>query len=194
MQEASTYYPWPTIQRPLARGDSGSPRHIVYGPGEQPATACKRGGFVEAELVTLVGTGATTVVGLMATDAWEQAKRRLARLFAHSGGADTVAGELEESRTTLAAATGTAEEEDLTSDLTGSLRFRLRRLLEQNPNAARELQDFVDEFAPVARPDLPGTVHNSITGGTQHGPVLQGHTFTNLTFHGGGDTAAHRAS
>jgi hypothetical protein len=43
-----------------------------------------------------------------------------------------------------------------------------------------ELRRLVDEFAPAAP---SGTVPNSITGGTQHGPVIQGHTFTNLTFH-----------
>ncbi|WP_346283852.1 hypothetical protein [Streptomyces sp. SID6139] len=104
-----------------------------------------------------------------------------------------MAGELEESRAALAAATGTADEEDLTSDLTASVRLRPRRLLERNPGAAAELRLLLDEFAPAGQPDQPGTVHNSITGGTQHGPLLQGHTFANLTFHGGGDAAAHRA-
>ncbi|WSK17555.1 hypothetical protein OG717_20480 [Streptomyces celluloflavus] len=28
-----------------------------------------------------------------------------------------------------------------------------------------------------------GEVHNSISGGTQHGPVVQGRDFSNLTFH-----------
>ncbi|MFH8341414.1 hypothetical protein [Streptomyces sp. AM6-12] len=141
---------------------------------------------MEAELVTLVGTGATTVVGLMATEAWEQAKRRLVRIFARGGEAGAVAGELEESRTALATAAGTADEQDLTSDLTASVRLRLRRLLEQNPDAAAELRLLVEEFAPLVRTGPPGAVHNSITGGTQHGPVIQGHTFTNLTFHASG--------
>ncbi|MEV6167287.1 hypothetical protein AB0L99_03535 [Streptomyces sp. NPDC051954] len=112
--------------------------------------------------------------------------QRVAQLLARGGETDTVVGELEESRRTLAAATGTTDEEDLTSDLTASTRLRLRRLLEQDPGAAEELRRLVDEFAPVAQPHPPGTVRNSITGGTQHGPVFQGHTFGNLTFHASG--------
>ncbi|GAA3776835.1 hypothetical protein GCM10022403_009510 [Streptomyces coacervatus] len=149
---------------------------------------------MEAELVTLVGTGATTVIGLMVTDAWEQAKQRVVRLFAHGGEADTVAGELEESRNTLVTATGTADEEGLTSDLTASLRFSLRRLLEQHPDAADELRRLVDEFAPAAQPDPAGTVHNSISGGTQHAPVFMGRNFTNTTIHTSGGTTPDRTA
>jgi hypothetical protein len=146
---------------------------------------------VEAELVALIGTGATTVVGLMVTDAWEQAKQRVVRLLARGGEADTVVGELDESRSALVAATGTTDE-DLASDLTASLRLRLRRLLEQDPGAAEELRHLVDEFGPAAQPGPRESVHNSITGGTQHSPVIQGHTFTNLTFHASGGTPPDR--
>jgi hypothetical protein len=147
---------------------------------------------VDAELVTLIGTGATTVVGLMVTDVWEQARQRVARLLARGGEPGNAAGELEESRNTLVAVVGTADEEDLTSDLTASIRLQLRRLLDRDPGAAEELRCLVDEFAFAVRHDPPGTVHNSITGGTQNGPVVQGHTFTNLTFHPPGDTSADR--
>ncbi|WP_399890995.1 hypothetical protein ACGH7X_30635 [Streptomyces sp. BBFR51] len=144
---------------------------------------------MEAELMALIGTGATTVVGLMVTDAWGQVKHRVVGLFASDSDADSVAGELEESRTALVTADETTDEEDLRSDLTASVRLRLRRLLEQDPGASEELQRLVDEFAPTTRPDSPDPVHNSITGGRQSGPVLQGHTFTNLTFHTAGGTA-----
>jgi hypothetical protein len=141
--------------------------------------------------MALIGTGATTVVGLMVTDAWGQARQRVVRLFASGSEPGGVAGELEESRTALVAADGAADEEDLRSDVTASVRLRLRRLLEQDPGAAEELRRLVDEFAPTARP--PGTVHNSITGGRQDGPVVQGHTFTHLTFGTAGDTARDQA-
>ncbi|MFD6190669.1 hypothetical protein [Streptomyces sp. NPDC060275] len=145
---------------------------------------------MEAELVALIGTGATTVVGLMVTDAWGQVKQRVVGLFGSETGADGVAGELEESRAVLVAADGTAAEDDLRSDVTASVRLRLRRLLEEDPGAAEELRRLVDELAYAARP--PGTVHNSITGGRQGGPVVQGHTFTRLTFRTTGDTARDR--
>ncbi|MFD7064571.1 hypothetical protein [Streptomyces sp. NPDC059906] len=148
---------------------------------------------MEAELMALIGTGATTVVGLMVTDAWGQVRQRVVGLFASGAEAeaDGVAGELEESRTTLVAAEGTAAEEELRSDVTASVRLRLRRLLEQDPGAAGELRRLVDELAPASPP--PGAVHNSITGGRQDGPVVQGHTFTRLTFRTTGGTAPDRA-
>lgn len=141
--------------------------------------------------MALIGTGATTVVGLMVTDAWGQARQRVVRLFASGSEPGGVADELEESRTALVAADGAADEEDLRSDVTASVRLRLRRLLEQDPGTAEELRRLIDEFAPAARP--PGTVHNSITGGRQDGPVVQGHTFTHLTFGTAGDAARDQA-
>ncbi|MEU9451963.1 hypothetical protein [Streptomyces sp. NPDC048277] len=128
----------------------------------------------------------------MVTDAWEGAKQRVARLLARGRETDTVVGELDESRGTLIAATGTTDEQTLTADLTASMRLTLRRLLEQDPGAAEELQHLVDEFAPTLQADPAGTVNNSITGGTQHGPVIQGHTFTNLTIHASGSTPPDR--
>lgn len=144
---------------------------------------------MDAELVTLLGTGTTTLVGLMVTDVWEQTKQRVVRIFSRGGDPDAVAQELEETRAALIAATGRPDQEDLTSDLTATVRLRLRRLLEEDRNTAVELRRLVDEFAPAFPPD---TVHNTITGGTQHGPVIQGHTFTNLTFHSSGDNPPNR--
>ncbi|MFJ7239120.1 hypothetical protein ACIQWB_18555 [Streptomyces olivaceus] len=148
---------------------------------------------MEAELMALVGTGATTVVGLMVTDAWEQVRQRVVGLFGSTGETDGTAGELDASRTALLSADGTADEEALRSDLTASVRLRLRRLIEEDPGAARELRLLVDEFASTAGLEASGSVHNSITGGRQDGPVFQGHTFTNLTFHTPGETAEGRA-
>jgi hypothetical protein len=135
---------------------------------------------LDAELVTLIGTGTTTVVGLMVTDLWEQTKQRVVRLFSRDGDADAVAGELEETRAALIAAAGRSDQEDLTSDLAATVRLRLRRLLEQDPDTAVELRRLVDEFAPAAP---SGTVYNNVTGGTQYGPVILGHTFNNSIFH-----------
>ncbi|MFG2156425.1 hypothetical protein [Streptomyces olivaceus] len=148
---------------------------------------------MEAELMALVGTGATTVVGLMVTDAWEQVRQRVVGLFGSTNETDRTAGELDASRTALLSAGGTADEEGLRSDLTASVRLRLRRLIEEDPGAARELRLLVDEFASTAGIEASGSVHNSITGGRQDGPVFQGHTFTNLTFHTPGETAEGRA-
>ncbi|WP_155055990.1 hypothetical protein [Streptomyces blattellae] len=147
---------------------------------------------MDAELATLAGTGATTVVSLLVTETWEQAKQRVIRLFARDGEAATVEGDLGESRDALAAATGAADEEALTADVTAMVLLRLRRLLEQDPDAADELRSLVEEFALAAGSDETGeagAVHNSITGGAQHGPVFQGQSFSNLTIHSSGAAA-----
>ncbi|WP_097270071.1 hypothetical protein [Streptomyces sp. TLI_55] len=144
---------------------------------------------MEAELAALVTSGATTAVGLMVTDSWQQAKERLVRLFARGGDAGTVDGELDRSQDALAAAAGTPDEEILASDIAAMLRLRLRALLQDHPGAAAELRCLVEEFSPDATADASGAVHNSISGGTVHGPVLQGRSFSNVTFHAPRPTA-----
>ncbi|MDX3383429.1 hypothetical protein PV682_18430 [Streptomyces niveiscabiei] len=134
---------------------------------------------MEAELVALAGTGATTIVGLMATEAWDQVRQRVVRLFARgeAGGADAMDGEFTASRTALVAA---PEEE--TADVTASVRMRLRRLLAENPEAAEELRLLVEEFTPAQN----ASVRNTISGGIFNGPVLMGRSFENTTFDSGG--------
>ncbi|KND35554.1 hypothetical protein [Streptomyces acidiscabies] len=128
---------------------------------------------MEAELVALAGTGATTIVGLMATEAWDQVRQRVVRLFTRGGDANAMDDELTASRTALVAA---PEEE--TADVTASVRMRLRRLLAENPEAAEELRLFIEEFTPAQN----NSVRNTISGGTFNGPVLMGRSFENTTF------------
>ncbi|WP_423834872.1 hypothetical protein [Streptomyces manipurensis] len=60
---------------------------------------------MDAELVALTSSAATTVVGLLATDAWEQTKLAVARLWGLSRPeqAETVEAELVETRAELLA-------------------------------------------------------------------------------------------
>ena len=144
---------------------------------------------MEAELAMLVGTGATTVVGLMVTDTWDQVKQRLMGLFNRDDETAAVDRELNESRNALIAASGTPDEEGLTTDITALVRLRLRRLLEQDPDAVNEIRLLIEEFTSATGGDATCSVHNSITGGTQHGPVFQGQSFSNLNIHSSGVTA-----
>jgi hypothetical protein len=137
---------------------------------------------VEAELTALAVSGATTVVGLMATEAWTQVRGRLSRFLVRDGG-DTgaVDAELEESRAELTAALADADE-DTAADIEAEWRTRLRRTLRANPEAADELRTFLDELAPTQPAGPAVSVTNTVSGGTQHGPVIQGQTFSGLTF------------
>jgi hypothetical protein len=138
---------------------------------------------VTAELAGLAVSGATTVVGLMASDAWTQARERLARFFARGGGPgeeDAVSGELQLSQQELAAADADA---DTAADIEAAWRTRLRRVLRDDPAAAGELRALLDELAPAAGTGPVDVVHNTVEGGVHHGPVVQGRDFTgDITF------------
>ncbi|MEV0265016.1 hypothetical protein AB0I49_27255 [Streptomyces sp. NPDC050617] len=144
---------------------------------------------MEAELAALAASGATTVVGLMASDAWAQAKQRLARFFARGGDESSVDDELELSRDELTAARDEADQETA-GDVEAGWRLRLRRVLQADPAAADELRALLAELDPAADGRGTGSVTNTVSGGVQHGPVVQGRDFSNLTFHSSGAAVA----
>jgi hypothetical protein len=80
-----------------------------------------------------------------------------------------------------------ASQDDLAaSDIEAGWRTRLRRALQADPEAAEELRLLLAELDPEVRSDPTASVHNSISGGVQHGPVIQGQYFSGLTFGGSG--------
>ncbi|MFJ3787517.1 hypothetical protein [Kitasatospora sp. NPDC090091] len=131
---------------------------------------------MEGEIVQQVmASGATTVVGLMATDAWTQVRARLAALFARGRGAEEVSAELEEIRVEVMRADHDA---GLVEDSTAEVRGRIRRLVRQDPAAAAELQEILDEFKHHL-PQRTTVLTNNIHGGTfGSGIVIQAHTST----------------
>ncbi|MFJ4097774.1 hypothetical protein ACIPYS_39955 [Kitasatospora sp. NPDC089913] len=132
---------------------------------------------MEAEIAQLVTTGATTVVGLMATEAWTQLRSRLAGLLGRGRDAEEVSAELEEIRVEVVRADGDAE---LVGDQAAELRNRIRRALRQDPQAAAELAALLREFAPRQQPGL--TVHNEIRGGTFNESVVQAGRADRITY------------
>ncbi|GGZ48553.1 hypothetical protein [Streptomyces bluensis] len=136
---------------------------------------------MEAELTSLAVAGATALVTQMVTDGWEQARDRVVAFFTRGrdGEGEVVQAELEESRADLVAARDAGDEETA-ADVRDEWRLRLRRILRADPSAAVELQALLDELRPPQ--DQPkGTVHNTISGGVQHGTVIQAHTIGDLT-------------
>ncbi|KPI08572.1 hypothetical protein OK074_3573 [Actinobacteria bacterium OK074] len=132
---------------------------------------------MDAELVSLAGTGATTLVTLMVTDGWEQVRSRVAAFFSRGreGEAEAVQAELESSRAELVAARA-AQDEDAEADVRAEWRVRMRRTLQADPQAAAELRALLDELLPAEPDPTAGSVHNVISGGVQHGTVIQAHT------------------
>lgn len=138
---------------------------------------------MDAELIALASSGATTLVGVMVSDAWTQARDRVAQFFSRGEQDSDAAEELVRSRQELMSA---IEEGDTqaASDAQAVWRMRLRAVLRSDPHAAAELQALLQELQLLAdRYTAAAEVHNTISGGTQHGPVIQGRDISGLTFH-----------
>ncbi|MEU0458698.1 hypothetical protein ABZ322_38330 [Streptomyces sp. NPDC006129] len=144
---------------------------------------------MEAELAALAASGATTLVGLMVSDSWTAARDRVARFFARRSDDGAVEEELQSAQAELAAARD-ARDDDAAAGVEAEWRTRLRRALEADPRAAEELRSLLAELDPREGGEPSVSVHNSISGGVQHGPVVQGQSFSGLTFHSSG-TASH---
>ncbi|MBL1089071.1 MULTISPECIES: hypothetical protein [Streptomyces] len=130
---------------------------------------------MEAELVALATAGATTLVQQMATDGWATVRRRMAAFLARRRGAGDEAaleGELDDSRADLVVAQEEGDQDGV-AGVTAAWRLRLRRLLSEDPAAAAELRALLDEVAPEQDRGTVWEVHNTISGGTQHAPVIQ---------------------
>ncbi|MCX4909554.1 hypothetical protein [Streptomyces sp. NBC_00878] len=135
---------------------------------------------MDAELTALAAAGATALVQQMVTDGWENVRDRVVALFSRGRDEEAVVGELEESRTDLVAALD-VEDGEAAADVQASWRTRLRRTLRDNPAAAAELRALLDELTPPSGAPERGSVHNTISGGVQHGTVIQAHTVGDLT-------------
>ncbi|MEU5283015.1 hypothetical protein AB0G97_03175 [Streptomyces sp. NPDC020755] len=121
---------------------------------------------MDAELVALATSGATTLVGLLVTDGWNQARQRFTALLSQSRGSQQEAQiELERLREELLTADQSGDETRI-ADTTVELKAWLRRALEDDPNLRVELMDLVTEFG--------GQTSNSpvsVQGNTFHGPT-----------------------
>lgn len=135
---------------------------------------------MEAELAALVSSGATTLVGLMASDAWTQVRDRVAALFGRAGSEDAAAEELRRSQQDLLAARAEGDEAAVAEDIEAVWQSRLRRVLRTDPAAADELRRLLDELAPMAGAQT-AVARNSISG-VQYGPSVQAAQIGHITF------------
>ncbi len=135
---------------------------------------------MEAELVALASAGATALVQQMAGEAWEQVRGRVTAFFARRSGGDpeVIGEELDEARGELAAAAESGDDDATAEARTGAhaeWKNRLRRALRNDPEAAAELRALLDELDQGSPTITRQTVetHNTISGGVQHGMVIQ---------------------
>ncbi|MFG2906530.1 hypothetical protein ACGF13_15870 [Kitasatospora sp. NPDC048286] len=124
---------------------------------------------MDAELVQeMLRSGATSVAGLMATAAWNQASSRIARLLGRGERDEEASAELEVIRAEVLEAGG---DEEVLADQAAAVRNRLRALFRANPEAAEELFEILQEF-------LPGQFHKE-PGGTYIINIISGSTTVN---------------
>lgn len=126
---------------------------------------------MEAELATLVTSGATSVVASMASDAWSAMRSRIVGLLRRGSAtqedADGVESAMDaEQREAIAAWEG--GDQAVIADLEAAWRTRLRRLLLEDPSASAALRELIADGSGV-----PGAVHNTISGGEFRQAVIQ---------------------
>ncbi|MGV9422745.1 hypothetical protein ACWDO7_00475 [Streptomyces sp. NPDC003656] len=93
-------------------------------------------------------------------------------LSRHGGDEAVIEGELETSRGELTVAMDAGDQE-VAADVEAEWRTRLRRTLAADPAAATELRAILDELTTGRAGQQAAKVHNVISGGVQHGPVIQ---------------------
>ncbi|MFD3514156.1 hypothetical protein [Streptomyces sp. NPDC058657] len=129
---------------------------------------------MDPQIAALAGTAGTTLVTLMATDAWQRTRDGVTALWrrVHPERADAVAGELDHTREQLLVAReggDTETEGELRADWQG----RVRRLLRDDPGIVADLRALLDELAPEAAKES-GSTHVEMHGhATGNGQVFQ---------------------
>lgn len=136
---------------------------------------------MDTELATLAASGATTLVSLMVTDSWTRVRELFVGLFSPT--APAVVADLDDTRDRVLAAdadTSARTRREVTAEWHGHLHHLLR-----TGSVTRE--DLRDVLALLRQFDVsahhPAVVHNDISGGVQHGPVIQAGRVSGLTLH-----------
>ncbi|MGW3019795.1 hypothetical protein [Streptomyces longwoodensis] len=138
---------------------------------------------MDAELAAMAASGATTLVSLMVTDSWTHARTLMSRFLARAGADGNAVAGLDDARTRLLLA-GTVEGERATAGIAEEWQTRLSRLVETGALTGEDLSALEATLRGLAAraQGRPASVHNTISGGTQHGPIVQAGTVTGLTF------------
>ncbi|MFF3285625.1 hypothetical protein [Streptomyces sp. NPDC003023] len=146
---------------------------------------------MDTELAALAASGATTLVSLMVTDAWAQARELVGRLFSRTGDGAAAITALEDARAGLLAA-DTDHRGRTAQEITALWNAHMRQLLRTGFATGEELHEVVTSLQRLAAeiPTVAAPVHNHVTGGVQHGPVIQSGRITGLTFHVSGPGSA----
>ncbi|MFG2919078.1 hypothetical protein ACGF0D_40140 [Kitasatospora sp. NPDC048298] len=119
---------------------------------------------MDAELLTLANTAGTTLVTLLATDAWTRAKSSVGSLWrrARPEAVEVIEADLVETREELLAARA-AGDDTVEGELVADWQRRLRRLLAADPGLGAELRRLLQEELVPAPPAASQTWTGSVT-------------------------------
>lgn len=120
---------------------------------------------MDAEVALLAQSAGTTLVALMATDAWHQARDGITRLWRRTQPerAETVAAELEAGREDVLAA-ASADDQETLDELRLQWQGMVRRLLVARPAAVQELRALLDQLDPDGSAARQITQHATASG------------------------------
>ncbi|TJZ53098.1 hypothetical protein FCH28_18360 [Streptomyces piniterrae] len=150
----------------------------------------------EAEPTASATAAAAALRTAAHTSQWHEVRRRLVALVTRSGPGhmdeEALTAELDTAREHLLSAEADGDDEAAAAVVT-AWRLRLRRLLAESPALAPGLRALLEDARPDDEPPAPEDVrpgddppapevHNVISGGVHHGPVIQARTLYGLTF------------
>ncbi|MCX5054542.1 MULTISPECIES: hypothetical protein [unclassified Streptomyces] len=138
---------------------------------------------MDNELAALTASGATTLVSLMVTDSWTYARELLRRFLTRSDPGNSTITDLDAARARLLAPQSTGRPREARETIEQWEAY-LRHLLEARAASRAELRELLTSLQHLqSAAARPGTIHNNINGGVQHGPVIQSGQITGLTIH-----------
>ncbi|MFI1694839.1 hypothetical protein ACH419_02545 [Streptomyces bobili] len=120
---------------------------------------------MDAEVAVLAQSAGTTLVALMATDAWHRVRDGITQLWRRTQPerAETVAAELEAGREDVLAAAAAGDQETL-EELRVQWQGLVRRLLMARPAAVEELRALLDQLDPGGSATRQITQHATASG------------------------------
>lgn len=140
---------------------------------------------MDSELAALAASGATTLVSFMVTGSWTHARELAGRFFSRAGADAATAATLDSARSRLLDARGD-DGNHTADDITAQWHAYFHHALRAGSATGDDLRDLLaslQRLANTASGTRRTTVHNDISGGTQHGPVIQSGRITGLTLH-----------
>ncbi|MGW3499059.1 hypothetical protein [Streptomyces sp. NPDC001020] len=134
---------------------------------------------MDSELAALAASGATTLVSLMVTDSWTHARELVGRFFSRTGSDSTAIADLDTARTRLLAAEAAGDAQSRSQ-----WHAHLRQLLQTDSATGTDLRDLLASLQDIVNAESRrSTVNNTVSGGTQHGPIIQSGHISRLTLH-----------